>query len=52
MNTPEGGLLLEMRAAIDSCAYGVAHGLEAIAEREAVMLQALAEREAAMLRVV
>ena len=57
------GLSLEMRAAIDACARGVARGLEAVAEREAAMLRAVrdegtaiigavAEREVAMLQAV
>ena len=52
MTTAEGGISLEMRAAIDACARGVARGLEAVAEREAAMLWTLTEREAAMLVTV
>ena len=63
MAAAEGALSLEMRAAIDAYARGVARGLEAVAEREAVMLRAVqdertamlgavAEREATMLRAV
>ena len=63
MTAAEGDLSLEMRDAIDTCARGVACGLEAVAECEAAMLQilqdertamigAVAEREAAMLRAV
>ena len=63
MHTAEGGLSLEMRAAIDACARGVSRGLGAATGREAAMLVAvdergtaslclLAEREAAMLWAV
>ena len=45
----EGGLSLEMRAAIEACARGVARGLEAVAEREAAMLRAVQEERAVTL---
>ena len=52
MTATEGGLSLEMRAAIDACAHRVSRGLAAIAEREAVILRVVWDERPAMLRAV
>ena len=48
----EGGISLEMRAAINACARGVAHGSEAVPECEAAMLQTVQNEHTVMLRAV
>ena len=52
MTAAKGGLSLEMRAAIDVRARGVARELEAAAEREVAILQAVQDERTAMIGAV